>query len=62
MIEKGSLAQLNNDHHVSLSVGQIIIQAGTEGEVETPGETRARVRFTETISALVPVRLLNELQ
>lgn len=60
MIAKGSLVQLNNDHRTPLDQGAIVFTAGAVGEVETPGERWARVRFTETVSAIVPARLLNE--
>lgn len=60
MIAKGTIVQLNNDHKTRLYEGAIVFQAGCIGTIETPGPSWARVRFTETVSALIPTDLLNE--
>lgn len=60
MFRKGTTVQLNNDRRIPLEEGTIVLQAGCVGTIETPGDRWARVRFTETISCLVPVKLLNE--
>ena len=59
MIRLGDSVQLNNDYHIALSEGSLTVNAGAVGEVETPGDRWARVRFTKDISLLVPTRLLN---
>ena len=60
MFAKDTLVQLNNDRHIPLDEGTIVLQAGCVGTIETPGERWARVRFTDTIACLVPIKLLNE--
>ena len=54
--------QLNNDCRMSLDEGMVVFEVGAVGVVETPGERWARVRFAETISALIPAELLNKLE
>lgn len=61
-IAKGQVVQLNNDHRIALDQGAIVLTAGAVGEVETPGAVWARVRFTPTMSAIVPVDRLNAIE